>query len=67
MYMYIYRNARARGIVFLFNASRANLIPNGVRMARDIFLSIEYLLISGQRIFPVGMMGKALAHIRHIE
>ena len=22
---------------------------------------------SGQRIFPVGMMGKALAHIRHIE
>ena len=21
----------------------------------------------GQRIFPVGMMGKALAHIRHIE
>lgn len=24
-------------------------------------------LITGQRIFPVGMMGKALAHIRHIE
>ena len=23
--------------------------------------------IAGQRIFPVGMMGKALAHIRHIE
>ncbi len=23
--------------------------------------------ISGQRIFPVGMMGKALTHIRHIE
>ena len=23
--------------------------------------------IRGQRIFPVGMMGKALAHIRHIE
>ena len=24
-------------------------------------------LLLGQRIFPVGMMGKALAHIRHIE
>ena len=23
--------------------------------------------ITGQRIFPVGMMGKALTHIRHIE
>ena len=23
--------------------------------------------ILGQRIFPVGMMGKVLAHIRHIE
>ena len=23
--------------------------------------------LMGQRIFPVGMMGKALAHIRHIE
>ena len=22
---------------------------------------------TGQRIFPVGMMGKALAHIKHIE
>ena len=44
--VYIYRNARARGIVFLFNASRASLTPNGVRLARDIFLSIEYLLIS---------------------
>ena len=23
--------------------------------------------VMGQRIFPVGMMGKALAHIKHIE
>ena len=24
-------------------------------------------VLLGQRIFPVGMMGKALTHIRHIE
>ena len=24
-------------------------------------------IFEGQRIFPVGMMGKALTHIRHIE
>ena len=30
-----------------------------------VFGFIEEIL--GQRIFPVGMMGKALAHIKHIE
>ena len=31
-------------------------------------VSVSELLVNlGQRIFPVGMMGKALAHIRHIE
>ena len=29
--------------------------------------SINLCVLRGQRIFPVGMMGKALTHIRHIE
>ena len=29
--------------------------------------SIGTPIIQGQRIFPVGMMGKALTHIKHIE
>ena len=39
---------------------------------RKIVLSLFALccfsaVMAGQRIFPVGMMGKALTHIRHIE
>ena len=33
----------------------------------NFFVFVYVSDFTGQRIFPVGMMGKALAHIRHIE
>ena len=51
----------------------SNALANSQRIKDRIILEHvpsgqDYLQpIMGQRIFPVGMMGKALAHIRHIE
>ena len=40
------------------------LCEGGERLSRADAVAA---FVWGQRIFPVGMMGKALTHIRHIE
>ena len=42
---------------------------NFCKLLGDVYMMLykDKDLITGQRIFPVGMMGKALTHIRHIE